>query len=246
MRDLFTADIAPRYSYYIYKNLLRSLLLRKQGRLQPLPEGDGTLLFWGISLWVGGEYTPANAEALLAVLEDRPSPLWLYLPDESWRTFVQSSLKGRLTDKTLHVYRFSHKDIPSCGEELPCIVSITREFMKKNLPHTDLIQDELYSYTDMEDYYQSGIGVALVIDGAVAGYCLSEYSVDNSLGVNIWIDESCRGRGYAGKMVRAFLRQCHEKQLDAYWVCDADNLLSNKVARSSGFTLDAALDYFEI
>ena len=243
---MYTDNIAWQYSYYIYPNLLRSLWLRKQGRVQPLPEKDAALLYWGISLWIGGECTPANADALLSVLEARPSPLWLYCPDDAWRALIQSRLSERLREKTVRVYRLNHEDMPVFAEDLPCIESVTRAFMEKNLPHSDLIRDELYSYTDMEDYYKNGLGTALVIDGGVVGYCLSEYSADDGLGVNIWIDEAFRGQGYAGKLVRAFLHQCQEKQLTAYWVCDADNFLSNKVARSGGFTLESTLQYFEL
>ena len=246
MQDLYTADTARQYGYYIYQNLIHSLLLRKQERVRPLPEKGASLLFWGISIIIGGEFSPANGEALLSALDALDSPLFLYYPDEPWRAFLQSRLKERLKNSRLHVYRFSHEDIVPSQEDCPCIVPVTRDFMEKDRPNTHLITDELYSYTDREDYYESGLGVALVMDGAVAGYCLSEYSLDNSLGVNIWIDESCRGRGYAKKMVYAFLQHCHTKGQDAYWVCDADNLLSNKVARSCGFTLQSQLDYFVI
>lgn len=118
--------------------------------------------------------------------------------------------------------------------------------MENNLPNTELVISELYSYTDMEDFYQNGFGLALVVDGAVSGYCLSEYSNNNSHGINIWIDERHRGLGYAKKMVNAFLLHCQKKNQNVYWVCNADNVRSNKVAVSSGFVLKSAMHYFEL
>ncbi|MBR5786356.1 MAG: GNAT family N-acetyltransferase [Clostridia bacterium] len=75
---------------------------------------------------------------------------------------------------------------------------------------------------------------------------ISEYSINNSHGINIWIDERYRGLGYAKKMVNAFLLQCQEKNQNAYWVCNADNIRSNKVAVSSGFVLKSTMHYFEL
>lgn len=69
--------------------------------------------------------------------------------------------------------------------------------------------------------------------------------MDNSLGINIWVDERYRGLGYAKKMVNAFLLHCHEKNQIAYWVCDADNIPSNQVAVSSGFVLKSTMHYLE-
>ena len=85
-----------------------------------------------------------------------------------------------------------------------------------------------------------------MIDGKVSGYCLSEYSIHNSHGINIWIDAQYRGLGYAGKMVSTFLRHCREKNETAYWVCNADNIPSNKLAVSPGLVLKSKMHYFEL
>lgn len=58
--------------------------------------------------------------------------------------------------------------------------------------NTQLITNELYSYINVEDFFQNGFGLALVIDNTVYGYCLSEYSIDNECGINIWVDEKYR------------------------------------------------------
>lgn len=243
-RIALTAELLPLYDYYIYHNLTQSLLLRNKGSITPFADG-GALLSWGISTFVGGAFSQAKGEAVLAALDACSSPRWLYLPDDAWRTFVKSARPGRITDKCLRVYAFSGAPVAEPSQE-PCIVPVTRELIGKNLPNTEAVTDELYSYTDMEDFFQTGFGLALVLDGAVAGYCLSEYSVDGSHGINIWVDEKYRRLGYARKMVNAFLRHCQAQNETAYWVCNADNLPSNRLAVACGFVLRSSMDYLEL
>lgn len=48
--NTLTVDLALRYNYYIYHNLIRSLLLRKRGKVDTLAEKGSALLSWGISV----------------------------------------------------------------------------------------------------------------------------------------------------------------------------------------------------
>lgn len=244
--DILTTDISSLYSYYIYQNLIQSLLLRKQGNVNFLVENSSAMLLWGLSVFIGGEFSKANGEKVISVLDDFDTPRYLYFPDDKWRSFIKNTLSGKLKDRYLNLYQFDHTKITGHNEDRQCIVQITRDFMENNLPNTESVINELYSYTDMEDFFQNGFGLALIIDGIVSGYCLSEYSINNSHGINIWIDEQYRGLGYAGKMVNIFLSHCQERNQNAYWVCNADNIRSNKVAVSSGFVLKSTMHYFEL
>ena len=116
----------------------------------------------------------------------------------------------------------------------------------QNLKNTNCIIDELYSYTNMKDFFKTGAGVALVINNEIVGFCLSEYSLKDSLGANIWIDDRFQGLGYAKKLTNAFLLCCQRKNKNVYWACNNDNIKSNKVAKSTGFVLDASDNYFEL
>lgn len=243
--NTLTVDFASRYNYYIYHNLIRSLLLRKQGKVNALAEKGSTLLSWGISIWIGGAFSQANGEKVISVLDDSALPINLYYPDDEWREFMKNALSDKLKDKCLRVYQFKPTILTPTPED-GHIVPVTLSFMERNLPNAKLIADELYSYRDMEDFYQNGFGLALVVDGMVSGYCLSEYSVNHSHGINIWVDEQYRRSGYAKKMINAFLLHCQEKNQTAYWVCNADNVPSNKAAVSSGFVLTSTMHYFEI
>ena len=98
----------------------------------------------------------------------------------------------------------------------------------------------------MKDVFKTGVGVALVINDEVVGFCLSEYSLKDSLGANIWIDDKFQGLGYAKKLTNAFLLRCQRKDKNVYWVCDNDNIRSNKVAKSTGFVFETSDHYFEL
>jgi len=240
------ANISSLYRYYIYSNLTQSLLARKKGNLIFLPENDGAVLLWGPSVFIGGDFSKANGEKFISILGDFDSPRYLYYPNDAWRSFIQNTFGSKLKDIYLHVYQADFAKINEYQEKAECILPVTRDFIAQHFPHTELITDELYSYTDMEDFFQNGYGLALVMDGEVSGFCLGEYSVDNSHGINIWIDERYRRLGYAKKMVNAFLMHCREQNQNAYWACNADNIQSNKVAVASGFVLKSTMHYFEV
>ena len=238
------SDLASLFDYYIYSNLIQTLFVKKQGTIRALPK-QGAALLWGPSVFVGGAFTHENGSALLDVLKGYPRAIWLYVPDDEWRAFVKGVFSSRLKDRYLHVYRFEPEAFSPVGEESPCVWPVTPEMLQKQLPQTQLIQDELYSYTDLDDFAQNGFGVALVADGAVRGFCLSEYSLPDSQGVNIWIEEEYRGLGYARQMVNAFLARCSQNHQTAYWVCDAENERSNRIAAAAGFVLHNTMHYFE-
>ena len=241
-----TTDIFSQYHYYVYQNLIQSLQLRKKGSLNLLPENNGTMLLWGPSVFIGGEFSEENGIKVVSELKNSAFPRWIYYPDETWRSFLTSTFSDKLNDKYLHVYQSDSAGAAPFSGRDRCIVEVTRDFIEKNLPNTETVTEELYSYTDTEDFYRNGFGLALVIDGTVSGYCLSEYSIRGSHGINVWVDEPYRRRGYAGKMVNAFLNHCRDRQQTVWWVCNSDNIPSNKTAVSSGFVLKAAMHYFEL
>ena len=244
MDNRLTSETASLYSGYLYQNLIRSLVHRGKGRVEYLPGGN-TVLSWGISTFVGGKFTEADGENFLAVFDKLSSPRFINLPDGQWTAFIREARGGKLKEKTILIYRFD-PDGAAVYEEDPCVVPVTREFMEQALPGSEMLRGELYSYTDMEDFYRNGFGFALVIGGAVTGYCLSEYSLDGSHGINIGVDEPHRRKGYARKMTEAFLAQCRKTGQTAWWVCDGDNIPSNRLAVTNGFVLQGEDTYFEL
>jgi len=233
------------YDYFIYPNLIQSLLQRKQGKVTELVNNDSIILSWGLSIFVGGAFSKENGEKLIAYLKDLSSPRYLYEPDNKWRSFLKSKLSDRLIDKQINAYIFDiRKDIDYINDEH--IVEITPNFMIKNYKNSNYIINELYSYTNIKDFFNHGAGVALVFNDEIVGFCLSEYSIKDSLGANIWIADKFQGFGYAKKLTNAFLLACQRKNKNVYWVCDNDNIRSNKVAKSTGFEFETCDHYFEI
>ena len=239
-------DLSSLFSYYIYRNIPRSLLLRNKGTAIYFAEDSGAMIKWGPSFFLDAEFNKANCEQYLSVLEQAGAPRYLYYPNDAWLSFIKDTFGDKLKDIYLRVYASDPAKEMETVEIPDCILPVTREFIEKNLPGAELITDELYSYTDMEDFYRNGFGLALVQEGKVCGFCLSEYSVDNSHGINIWVDEAYRRQGYARKMTDAFLAYCKEKNQTAYWVCDHDNIPSNKLAVSAGLILKSTMHYFEL
>lgn len=233
------------YEYFIYPNLIQSLLQRKQGKVTELVNNDAIMLSWGLSIFVGGKFSNQNGEQLITYLKELSSPRYLYVPDNTWCSFLKSKLSDRLIDRQINSYIFDiRKDIDYIEDEH--MVEITPNFMMKNYKNSNLIIDELYSYTNMKDFFKTGVGVALVINDEVVGFCLSEYSLKDSLGANIWIDDKFQDLGYAKKLTNAFLLRCQRKDQNVYWVCDNDNIRSNKVAKSTGFVFETSDHYFEL
>jgi len=112
------------YDYFIYPNLIQSLLQRKQGKVTDLVDNDGLMLSWGLSIFVGGKFSKENGEQLIAYLKDISSPRYLYVPDNNWRSFLKNKLSDRLIDKQINSYIFDiRKNIDFIEDEH--IVEIT-------------------------------------------------------------------------------------------------------------------------
>jgi len=236
--------LSPLFHNCLYQNLIQSLLLRRQGRITLSDTSRSAMIAWGPSLFIGGEFSDSFGDAVISEVGASDTPRFLNYPDDTWRDFLEHTFSGRLTDGYHHLYHAAAADRTVSYTEEPCIVPVTRELLARQLPGMACLTDELYSYTDMEDFYRNGYGLALLLDGHISGYCLSEYSINNSHGINIWVDEPYRRSGYAKRMTRAFLQHCQALGQDAYWVCNADNIPSGKTAVSSGFTLKSAGHYF--
>lgn len=231
-------SIDKLYSYYIYRNLICSNFLRNKGKFEKYENGSA-LLLWGPSAFVGGDFSKTLAEKIIS---ESDKLKYIYFPDEKWYSFFKNTFPDRFKEKILNLYQSDKINVTS---EEKCIIPITQEFLN-SYSDSELIKNELYSYTDSEDFFTNGIGLALVIDNRIYGYCLSEYSVCHSHGINIRIDEKYRRMGYAAKMTNAFLNLVNERKEKAYWVCDADNIPSNKTAASTGFSLKSEMRYCEI
>jgi RimJ/RimL family protein N-acetyltransferase len=241
--DNVTKDILSLYTYFNYQNLLKSLLFRKQAHLTV--SENSSMLIWGPSIIIGGEFSQTISKNLQTLLQKSETPRYINLPEGEWNSYINHLYPNKLRDKQINLYQTHKLSEMNFQTNAQYITPITKTLLERNLPNTQLITNELYSYINVEDFFQNGFGLALVIDNTVYGYCLSEYSIDNECGINIWIDEKYRGLGYAKTMTNLFLKYCQKSKWKAYWACASNNEPSNKVALSSGLILHSTQHYYE-
>lgn len=236
-------DILSLYSYFNSQLLIKSILYRKQAEL--VVAENSAMIIWGPSLMIGGEFSQVISGNLYTLLENSETPRYIYSPEGEWKSYIKNTFADNVKSKQLNLYQFNTLSEIDTQINSEYIVPITAELLECGLHNLELVNNELYSYLAVQDFFQNGFGVALIIDDTVYGYCLSEYSIDNECGIHIWVDTKYRGLGYAKTMTNLFLRHSQNNNWKVLWVCVSDNVPSNKVALSSGFTLHSKQNYFE-
>jgi RimJ/RimL family protein N-acetyltransferase len=102
----------------------------------------------------------------------------------------------------------------------------------------ELIEEICSERGSVEDFLARSFGMALLHDGAVVGWCLSEYNLGPRCEVGIAVDERFRRRGLAKEMGRAFaLRALTAGVREIGWHCWEDNAASCATALALGFAL---------
>jgi len=234
-------DILPLFSYQNSQYMIKSLLFRKQAKVDKTE--NSAMITWGPSHIIGGEFSDEICNILQNQLQNRKSPCGIYCPEGEWKSYITHTFFGNLEERQINLYQHDGLTDANCQTENPHIIQTTKEWFQCDL--SSIVKNEIYSYTSVDDFIQNGFGLALVIDGQVCGYCLSEYSIDNECAITIWVDEEHRGRGYAKMMTRLFLQYNRHKNWNIFWACESDNIPSNNLAQSAGFVLSSSLKYYE-
>jgi RimJ/RimL family protein N-acetyltransferase len=100
----------------------------------------------------------------------------------------------------------------------------------------ELVEEMCSERASVDDFLARSFGTALLHDGAVAGWCLSEYNLGHRCEVGIAVDERFRRRGLAKEMGGAFGRQAVPAGVhEIGWHCWQDNAASCATARALGF-----------
>jgi len=217
------------------------LLFRKQGKVDIA--ANGAMITWGPSLLLGGEFSDEIGEMMKAKLLSQKNTCNIYAPEGKWKSYIENIPFGKTQEKQVNLYHHNNLNETSCRIKHPSIVEITKDWLQSDL--SNLIKNEIYSYLSVDDFLQNGYGLALVIDNKICGYCLSEYSIDDECAISIWINEKYRGLGYAKMMTQIFLQHGKNKKWQIYWSCMSDNIPSNKLAQTVGFTLSLYIKYHE-
>jgi GNAT superfamily N-acetyltransferase len=132
--------------------------------------------------------------------------------------------------------------IPKTDLQLPdgfTIQLITPEFISSNLAGLDAVREEMCSErASVEDFLARSFGVCPVHSNEVAGWCMSEYNVDDRCEIGIATAEKHQRRGIATLATWSFLAEAYDRGYTRVgWDCWGRNAASAATARKAGFTL---------
>jgi RimJ/RimL family protein N-acetyltransferase len=90
----------------------------------------------------------------------------------------------------------------------------------------------------VEDFLARSFGLCPVQSGQVAGWCMSEYNVEDRCEIGIATAPKHQRQGIATLTTRYFLSEAHRRGYSRVgWDCWTRNLASVATARKAGFTL---------
>ncbi|MED0865147.1 GNAT family N-acetyltransferase [Bacillus safensis] len=84
-------------------------------------------------------------------------------------------------------------------------------------------------------FLSKGIGIAILNGENVVSECVSIFSSMDRAEIDIWTDESYRGKGLALLSAQHMISTCLEKKRTPHWDCDVHHLASIKLAEKLGF-----------
>ena len=214
------------------------------------------LLLAGHRAYLAGD--PADADflaALPSVLERRFVPAghdWgdfaLYYDRSGWARAAEAALAPRLRGyqerrRSNFVRDAGAGPAPAADVSLPegfrLAVADRALLGDPALGNRDELVEEVCSErASVDDFLARSFGTVLLHDGAVAGWCLSEYNLTRRCEVGIAVDGPFRRRGLATRMGGAFLRQALAAGVaEVGWHCWEENAAPCATARALGFEL---------
>lgn len=84
-------------------------------------------------------------------------------------------------------------------------------------------------------FLSKGIGVTILDGENVVSECVSIFSSEDRVEIDIWTEEACRGKGLAQLACQHMIRSCLENKRTPHWDCDVQHLTSIKIAEKLGF-----------
>jgi GNAT superfamily N-acetyltransferase len=116
---------------------------------------------------------------------------------------------------------------------------ITPELLSSGLSGLDAVREEMCSErASVEDFLARSFGLCPVRSGEVAGWCMSEYNVEDRCEIGIATAPKHQRQGIATVTTRYFLSEAHRRGYSRVgWDCWTRNLASVATARKAGFTL---------
>ena len=107
-----------------------------------------------------------------------------------------------------------------------------------DLEHVPFVRREVeWMWPSIDRFYDNGFGFVAIAEGKVTSWCTAEYVSRQMCGVGIETMPDYQDRGIATVVARAFVNNCLNKGIVAYWECDVENLASVRVAEKVGFKM---------
>jgi RimJ/RimL family protein N-acetyltransferase len=125
---------------------------------------------------------------------------------------------------------------------------VDEALLGSGLKRLDDLREEMCSERPtVEEWLVRSFGVCAVHEDELAGWCLSEYNLDERCEIGIETCEPYRRRGLGAAMAAALIDEAYQRGVQRVgWHCYASNLASAATARKAGLTKVADCVVYEI
>ncbi|PRR89402.1 MULTISPECIES: GNAT family N-acetyltransferase [unclassified Bacillus (in: firmicutes)] len=158
----------------------------------------------------------------------------VFSANQSTDVMMKKYLGSHLKEMERHAYVFSQVDSHVPASHPGYRVERTNEQVinaSRAFPHSYY---ETY-WGETARFLSKGIGVAILDGENVVSECVSIFSSEDRVEIDIWTDEAWRGKGLAQLVAQQMIRSCLENKRTPHWDCDVHHLASIKLAKKLGF-----------
>ena len=171
----------------------------------------------------------------------------LYYHPEGWKACLENAPPGaslaRATRLYYHLDARSRRWDATPPEGFALTPVDSRLLERIDLENLDRVEDEMCSERlSVEAFLEKSFGYCVVHEGAIVGWCMSEYNAGERCELGIATAEGYRRRGLATLTGRAVIREAVSRGMgEIGWHCYASNAPSVATAERLGFR--RALEY---
>jgi GNAT superfamily N-acetyltransferase len=267
MRELDTAErasVAPLFTYCDHDLAVPAILAGAvTGRVfadDAVPP-RAAMVQAGRRLYLGGEEVPSDMVAALAAwFEDEGFPealaldtdiLAIYGAPTLWRETLLDILADRhpiRVAREIYEGLTGPRDWQSMLPQGFTLRPVNEALLGSGLKRLDDLREEMCSERPtVEEWLARSFGVCAVHEDELAGWCLSEYNLDERCEIGIETCEPYRRRGLGAAMAAALIDEAYQRGVRRVgWHCYASNLASAATARKAGLTKVADCVVYEI
>lgn len=183
------------------------------------------------------------AEELIPAHTARGNDAYLiYASGHGWDAVLQNIFPDRSLYHGTRQYYEIKDFVPQADLKLPdgfSMQPITPEFLSRNLEGLDAVKEEMCSErASVEDFLARSFGICPVYENEIAGWCMSEYNVDDRCEIGIATAPNHQRKGIATLATWFFLAEADRRGYTRVgWDCWTRNEASAATARKAGFTL---------